>query len=66
VCPDHPTFLRTRTHSHGDCPFAFCGTGVAVDTLQEYNEVTANQSDLCFPSGWDLMGHVLSGACEES
>jgi 2,3-bisphosphoglycerate-independent phosphoglycerate mutase len=27
VCPDHPTFLRTRTHSHGDCPFALCGSG---------------------------------------
>ncbi|MCA9086840.1 MAG: cofactor-independent phosphoglycerate mutase, partial [Planctomycetaceae bacterium] len=31
ICPDHPTFLRTKTHSHGDCPFAMCGTGVAVN-----------------------------------
>lgn len=22
VCPDHPTFLRTKTHSHGFVPFA--------------------------------------------
>ena len=27
ICPDHPTFLRTKTHSHGPVPFALCGTG---------------------------------------
>ncbi|HAH43548.1 MAG TPA: phosphoglycerate mutase, partial [Planctomycetaceae bacterium] len=31
VCPDHPTFLRTKTHSHGYVPFAICGTNVRPD-----------------------------------
>lgn len=66
VCPDHPTFLRTRTHSHGDCPFALCGSGITADQFQAYNEVTAEQSDLCFPSGWDLMGHVLGEALRKT
>ena len=28
VTPDHPTFIRTKTHTHGDVPFAMCGTGI--------------------------------------
>jgi 2,3-bisphosphoglycerate-independent phosphoglycerate mutase len=56
ICPDHPTYLRTKTHSHGDCPFAACGSGIAVDTLTQYNEVAAAQSDLAFPKGHELMG----------
>lgn len=59
VCPDHPTFLRTRTHSHGDCPFALCGTGIAADTFVEWNEVTAGHSELAFPHGWDLMPYFV-------
>lgn len=59
VCPDHPTFLRTRTHSHGDCPFAMCGTGVATDCATEYSEVAASNSSLAFPEGANLMGYFL-------
>ncbi len=31
VSPDHPTPLRTKTHSHGAVPFALAGTGIAAD-----------------------------------
>ncbi len=56
ICPDHPTYLRTKTHSHGDCPFAACGAGISPDTLSQYDEVTAAGSDLAFPEGHELMG----------
>lgn len=56
VCPDHPTYLRTKTHSHGDCPFAACGTGIAADQLTQYDEVTAATSELAFAEGHHLMG----------
>ena len=59
VCPDHPTFLRTRTHSHGDCPFALCGSGIPASGCAEYSEITAAESQLSFPQGWDLMGYCL-------
>jgi len=62
VCPDHPTFLRTRTHSHGDCPFAVCGTGIPASGCAEYSEITAAGSQLAFPEGWDLMGYYLGSA----
>ena len=28
VTPDHPTPLRTKTHSHGAVPLAIAGTGI--------------------------------------
>ncbi len=56
VCPDHPTYLRTRTHSHGDCPFAACGTGIDADSFAKYDEVTAAESNMAFPEGHELMG----------
>ena len=31
VTPDHPTPLRTKTHSHGYVPFALAGSGIAPD-----------------------------------
>ncbi|MCH2209938.1 MAG: cofactor-independent phosphoglycerate mutase [Fuerstiella sp.] len=56
ICPDHPTYLRTKTHSHGYCPFAACGSGFEQDSHTEYHEVTAAASDLSFPAGHELMG----------
>lgn len=61
VCPDHPTFLRTRTHSHGDCPFAMCGQGIMPDRFQTYSEATAAESEIGFPAGYQLMPRFFSG-----
>jgi len=59
VSPDHPTPLRTKTHSHGFVPFAIAGTGVAVDGNKVYDDPTAGRSDLSFPAGWRLMSYFL-------
>lgn len=55
VCPDHPTFLRTKTHSHGYVPFGICGTQVRPDQASNYDEVTAGNSNLLLPKGHQLM-----------
>lgn len=55
ICPDHPTFLRTKTHSHGFVPFAVCGTGVAADGASTYDEVAAAGSTLRLDRGCELM-----------
>jgi 2,3-bisphosphoglycerate-independent phosphoglycerate mutase len=60
ICPDHPTFLRTRTHSHGDCPFAMCGTGISPSRAPEYSEIAGAGSSFAFPEGWELMGDFLN------
>ncbi len=55
VCPDHPTFLRTKTHSHGYCPFAMCGAGVASDSAETYDEVAAAATGFTLDQGHELM-----------
>ncbi|MCA9031675.1 MAG: cofactor-independent phosphoglycerate mutase [Planctomycetaceae bacterium] len=59
VCPDHPTFLRTKTHSHGYVPFTMCGQGITPDTLPTYDEQTAAKGRVRFDGGCDLMGHFV-------
>jgi 2,3-bisphosphoglycerate-independent phosphoglycerate mutase len=63
VTPDHPTLLRTKTHSHGYVPFALAGSGIAADAAAAYDDPTAAQSSLAFDDGWQLMGHLLGTPC---
>ena len=60
ISPDHPTFVRTKTHTHGNVPFAMSGTGVKPDDAAEYNEATSAASDRKFPLGSDLMDFFLN------
>ena len=59
VTPDHPTPLRTKTHSHGPVPWAISGTGVRADNQTTYDEIAASRSDLDFHEGWRLMDYFL-------
>lgn len=59
ISPDHPTPLRTKTHSHGYVPFAMAGAGIAADALSTYDDPTAARSELVFDEGWRLMSHFL-------
>lgn len=59
VSPDHPTFLRTKTHTHGDVPFTIAGSGIQADATETYDDVSAAQSTLKFPQGWELMSYFL-------
>lgn len=59
VTPDHPTPLRTKTHSHGFVPFAMAGTGIKPDSATSYDDPTAARSTLVFPEGWKLMSYFL-------
>ena len=61
ISPDHPTFLRTKTHSYGFVPFAVCGTGINPNSSETYDEVTAAKSQWAYPAGWDLMERFLKG-----
>lgn len=62
ITPDHPTPLRTKTHSHGYVPFAIAGSGITPDAAQTYDEVAAGKSELAFDEGWRLMRFFLSSA----
>ena len=62
VTPDHPTFISTKTHTHGDVPFAICGSNVdSIESLDGYNEVVADNSPVAFPNGFELMPEFITG-----
>ena len=60
VCPDHPTFLRTKTHSHGYVPFAMCGTDVPKDSAESYDEIVAASTGLTLDEGHRLMNRFFA------
>ncbi len=60
VTPDHPTPLRTKTHSHGYVPFAIAGAGVKPDAADRYDDQAAACSALVFEDGWKLMSDFLN------
>ena len=59
VCPDHPTFLRTKTHSHGYVPFAVCGRGISRDAATDYHEQSAAKSGRTIDAGHTLMDRLF-------
>lgn len=59
LSPDHPTFLRTKTHAHGYVPVGVCGTGIAADDASTYDDVSAAASSLVFEQGCELMPWFL-------
>lgn len=59
VSPDHPTPIRTKTHSHGIVPFAITGTDVSPDDQTSYDEEQANASALQYPNGHEVMKYFL-------
>ncbi len=59
VTPDHPTPLRTKTHSHGWVPWAMAGSDIEPDAATQYNETTSAASPRVFAEGWKLMEFFL-------
>jgi 2,3-bisphosphoglycerate-independent phosphoglycerate mutase len=55
ISPDHPTFLRTKVHTHGNVPVAMAGTGIAADEFTAYGDTNAAKSKLAFDEGWRAM-----------
>ncbi len=61
VSPDHPTPVRTKTHSHGDVPMAIAGSGIEPDGSEHFDDRTAAGSNLVFREGWRAMGFFITG-----
>jgi 2,3-bisphosphoglycerate-independent phosphoglycerate mutase len=60
VCPDHPTFISTKTHSRGHVPFVMAGSGIPPSGQRSYDEIAAAASTKRIEPGWKLMGDFLS------
>jgi len=59
VLPDHPTPIRTRTHSSEPVPFAMAGTDINNLRQYDYNEKNAPGSGIRIDKGCDLMEYFL-------
>lgn len=59
VCPDHPTFLATKTHSRGSVPFVMAGSGIAGSGQTTFDEASAAAGAGRIEPGWRLMGEFL-------
>ena len=59
VSPDHPTYLSTKTHTHGNVPFTICGTNIEPDQFEQYSEANAESGELEKLNGWELMPQFL-------
>lgn len=60
VLPDHPTPCSTKKHAHGMVPLAVCGKGIPASNTT-YSEVTAAESSIAFPNGWEMMEAFVKG-----
>jgi 2,3-bisphosphoglycerate-independent phosphoglycerate mutase len=59
ISPDHPTFLRTKVHTHGYVPVAMAGNGIAPDEFKAYGDTNAARSKLEFDEGWNVMSWFI-------
>jgi 2,3-bisphosphoglycerate-independent phosphoglycerate mutase len=62
VCPDHPTFISTKTHSRGAVPFVMAGSGITHNGQRSYDEPAAAAGEAKILPGWRLMGEFLGVA----
>ncbi|MFM8805142.1 MAG: phosphoglycerate mutase, partial [Planctomycetia bacterium] len=61
VCPDHPTFISTKTHSRGPVPGVMAGCGIAASGQRPSDELAAGAGGVSILPGWKLMGEFLKG-----
>ena len=59
ISPDHPTFLRTKTHTHGNVPVAMAGTGIAADEFTTYGDTNAASRSWPSTKAGDAMGWFI-------
>lgn len=60
ISPDHPTYISTKTHTHGDVPFTIAGEGITPDAISTYDDVSATDTEHRHPNGCKLMNFFLS------
>ncbi len=58
VCPDHPTFIATRTHDSSPVPYAAFGSGIAPSGPNYFNEKAAAAGGPHFDPGYGLMASL--------
>ncbi len=61
VMPDHPTPIKTQTHSPEPVPFMLWGKGFTSNGAQRFTETVAKSTGLFMADGYKIMGKLVGG-----
>jgi 2,3-bisphosphoglycerate-independent phosphoglycerate mutase len=61
VLPDHPTPIKTRTHSPEPVPFLLWGEGFKPNGAKSFSEIEAKNTGLFIEDGYKIMGKLVGG-----
>jgi len=61
VMPDHPTPIKTRTHSNEPVPFMLWGAGFAGNGAKRFTETEAVKTGLFIDPGYNIMDKLVGG-----
>ena len=59
VMPDHPTPIKTRTHSPDPVPFLLWGGGFTANGAKRFTESEAKNTDLFVDEGYNIMSRLI-------
>ena len=61
VMPDHPTPIKTQTHSPDPVPFMLWGPGFTAKGGKRFTEAEAAKTGLFIDLGYNIMGKLIEG-----
>jgi 2,3-bisphosphoglycerate-independent phosphoglycerate mutase len=59
VMPDHPTPIKTQTHSPEPVPFLLWGAGFTSNGAKKFTEAEAKSTGLFIEEGYNIMGKLV-------
>ena len=59
VMPDHPTPIKTRTHSAEPVPFMLWGVGFKPNGARRFTEAEAKRTGIFIDDGYKIMGRLV-------
>ncbi len=61
VMPDHPTPIKTQTHSPEPVPFLLWGAGLSTNSVGKFSEAEAAKPGLFIDPGYNIMNRLIKG-----
>ncbi len=59
IMPDHPTPIKTQTHSGEPVPFMLWGPGFTTNGAKRFTEAEAKSTGLCVDPGYNIMSRLI-------
>lgn len=59
VMPDHPTPIKTQTHSEEPVPFLLWGAGFSANGAKRFTEAEAKRTGFFIEEGYNIMGRLI-------